>query len=438
MAPSKAAAPSPLRPMSPSMQNTTSARSPLGKALPLRKPSIKEAKPSPKRPAQREPEQSETNSHKAKRQKVEPDYDMAEQMNRDVQNKYVKGKELGQGTYAVVYKGHLKSDPNHIVAIKRFKIIPDMKRDFGIGPDTIREIKYLQELVHNNIVRMYDVYATKDETINMVIEYFACGNLEEMIHSKMSYGLADIKAWMGMLWRAIYFCHSNFVLHRDLKPGNLLIAEDGELKIADFGLARSFAGPDLNMTATTITLWYRPPELMFGAKHYSGQVDVWSCGMILAELLIRRAFIGFADEDMAAETRQTVLGQLDLLNQSLGTPREDNWPGVSKLPDYVEMEPYKAPAGKGEFRRWFSNIDDTGLELLMWTLTFDPRRRPSAKQCLEHEWWQLEPRPTDKEHLPRKKNVDEKHVAKEIGLKPGVVDEKFTGVARKLDFGGMK
>lgn len=428
---------SPLMPRSPSNINaqTTSARSPFGKSLPLRKNSNLVNAKSSDDPFATSNDHPLEPAHK-KRRTVEPDYDMAERLNRNIEAKYIKGKKLGEGTFAVVFKGHLKSDPSRIVAIKKFKIAKERKEE-GINVDTIREIKYLQELSHNNIVGLYDVFSSKDQNINMVIEFFACGNLEELIKdNNISYGTADIKAWMGMLLRAIYFCHRNFVLHRDIKPGNLLIGDDGELKLADFGLARSFGSPDAIMTHVVITLWYRPPELLFGSRHYSGAVDMWSIGMILAELLVRRPWCAYAPENQdQMERGGGEIGQLDVMNRALGTPCEDIWPGVSKLPLFVEQTPKLPPRDKRFFQQQFPTLDETGRELLMGMLTLDPRKRLTAKQSLEHEWWSLDPRPTDKQDLPRKKNINEEEVAAEVAKVPGVIDEKFKGIARKLDFG---
>ena len=172
-----------------------------------------------------------------------PDYDMAEMINERTRNKYVKGERLGAGTYADVFKGALRTDSSQVFAIKKFKIDPNLLKD-GISVDTIREIKYLQELSHPTIVTLYDIFSSKDEQINMVIEFCPNGTLEDLLQDKMvQYGASEIKAWMAMLCRAVYYCHSQFVLHRDIKPGNLLIASNGEIKLADFGLARYMAEP---------------------------------------------------------------------------------------------------------------------------------------------------------------------------------------------------
>src|SRR6266516_3302864 len=168
---------------------------------------------------------------------------------------------------------------------------------------------------------------------------------------------------MGMLGRAVWFCHENFVLHRDIKPNNLLIAADGEVKLADFGLARSFSDPYKPMTTQVITRWYRPPELLFGAKHYSGAVDVWSMGLVFAELIIRAPYI----------PGNTDVHQLELICQAAGTPTEANWPGVSKLPHYVVASPATPIPSVDEYLRRFGAVGQDGVSLLMSMMTLDPR-----------------------------------------------------------------
>jgi cyclin-dependent kinase 7 len=367
-------------------------------------------------------------------------HDLAEQMNEEEKNKYIKGppptsslqtpsnicagKKLGEGTYANVYLGHIRSDPSRLVAIKKIKIQKEYTE--GMAPDAIRELKHLQELSHPNIISLLSVFSSKDQNLNLVLEFLPLGDLEMLIKDVegVRYGAADIKAWMGMLSRAIWFCHENFVLHRDIKPNNLLIAADGEVKLADFGLARSFADPYRLMTSNVITRWYRPPELLFGAKHYSGAVDIWSVGLVFAELVIRTPYIA----------GDTEVHQVSLICQAVGTPTEDVWPGVSALPEYTVPEPANPVRGRDHYLATFGTAGQEGVDLLMGMLVLDPGKRITAREVLLHPWWASDPKPTKNEDLPKKRGGEEK-LGEDLKRRPGILDdERGAKVARKLDF----
>ena len=327
-----------------------------------------------------------------------------------------------------MYLGHVRTDPKTLVAIKKIKVITDY-RD-GLPVDAIREVKFLQELSHPNIIALHSVFSSKHKNLNLVLEYLPLGDLEQLIKDidGVRYGTADIKAWMGMLGRAIWFCHQNFVLHRDIKPNNLLIAADGEIKLADFGLARSFSDPYRAMSHNVITRWYRPPELLYGARFYSGAVDIWAVGLVFAELIIRTPFIA-GDTDMR---------QLELICQAIGTPTEDNWPGVMKLPDYVASDSCQPVRGRDFYMRTFGTIGPIGVELLISTLMLDPRKRATAKQFLEHKWWTSDPQPTKKNDLPRKGGGAEK-MGEDLQRRNGEVETgRADNVARRLDFGAAR
>ncbi|KAI0012856.1 Pkinase-domain-containing protein [Xylariaceae sp. FL0662B] len=348
--------------------------------------------------------------------------DLAEQLNEEEKRKYVKGKKLGEGTYANVYLGSLRSDPSQLVAIKKIKVQKEY-RD-GMPPDAVREIRHLQELSHPNIICLHSVFSSKNQNLNLVLEYLPLGDLEMLIRDtdRVRYGPADIKAWMGMLTRAVWFCHENFVLHRDIKPNNLLIAADGEVKLADFGLARSFGDPYKAMTATVITRWYRPPELLFGARHYSGAVDIWSVGLVFAELVIRAPYIA----------GDTELRQIHLICQAVGTPTEENWPGVTTLPDYTVEKEIVPVRGRDHYMQMFGTVGNEGVDLLMRTLILDPKKRITAREMLNHEWWHKEPKPTPKRALPKKSGGQEK-IGVDLKRRPGVLDdERGNKVSRKL------
>ncbi|KAH6840890.1 kinase-like domain-containing protein [Chaetomium sp. MPI-CAGE-AT-0009] len=358
--------------------------------------------------------------------------DPIEQLNEDEKRKYIKGKKLGEGTYANVYLGHSRRDPSLLVAIKKIKV--QQQYQDGMAPDAVRELKYLRELHHPNIISLLSVFSSKDQNLNLVLEYLPLGDLEMLIRDvdRVRYGAGDIKAWMGMLTRAVWFCHDNFVLHRDIKPNNLLIAADGEVKLADFGLARAFADPGRRMTANVITRWYRPPELLFGARHYGGAVDVWSVGMVFAELIIRAPFLA----------GNTEVEQIALICKQIGTPTEENWPGVTQLREYTVPSEVVAVWGKEAYMGRFGAVGADGVDLLVRTVALDPKKRITAREMLEHRWWRTDPKPTKKEDLPRKSGGEEKMGA-DLKRRNGIIEEdanapRGSKVARKLDFGQAK
>lgn len=355
--------------------------------------------------------------------------DLSEQLNAQIRQKYVQGGRLGEGTYAVVYSGHLVSDPSSLVAIKKIKVNAEYKD--GLAMDAVREVKHLQELSHPNIIKLHAVFSTRDQNLNLVLEHLPLGDLETLWKNKdVSYGPADVKAWAGMLARAVWFCHENYVLHRDIKGNNLLIAADGEVKLADFGLARSFADPYRNMTCNVITRFYRPPELLYGAKHYGGAVDVWSMGIVIAELAIREFFL----------PSETDLEQLDRIAEVFGSPTEEVWPGVSKLEYYVapSKEHIKRPLPLAWWKQKFGMLGDDGIDMLRTMCMLDPRKRATARQALEHPYWQAAPKPTLKQNLPRNAGGPKK-VAEDSKRRGGEIEEgRADKVARKLDFSAMK
>ncbi|KAL2177922.1 kinase-like domain-containing protein [Thermothelomyces heterothallicus CBS 202.75] len=357
--------------------------------------------------------------------------DPIEQLNEEEKRKYIKGKKLGEGTYANVYLGHSRQDPSLQVAIKKIKV--QQQYQDGMAPDAVRELKYLRELRHPNIISLLSVFSSKDQNLNLVLEYLPLGDLEMLIRDvdHVRYGAGDIKAWMGMLTRAVWFCHDNYVLHRDIKPNNLLIAADGEVKLADFGLARSFADPGRRMTANVITRWYRPPELLFGARHYGGAVDIWSVGMVFAELIIRAPFLA----------GNTEVEQIALICKHVGTPTEENWPGVTRLREYTVPSEVVPVWGKDAYMGRFGAVGAEGVDLLVRTLALDPKKRITAREMLEHKWWRTDPKPTRKEDLPRKSGGEEKMGA-DLKRRNGILDDETNSrgakVARRLDFGQGK
>ncbi|KAK4688291.1 cyclin-dependent kinase 7, partial [Tremellales sp. Uapishka_1] len=293
-----------------------------------------------------------------------------------------KGIKVGEGTFANVYKG-LEKATGRKIAIKKIKA-GEMKD--GLDMTALREVKFLQELRHPNIIALLDVFSVK-QNINLVLEFLDT-DLEAVIRDKaLIFQTADIKSWMAMSLRGLEFCHRNGVLHRDLKPNNLLIAVDGELKIADFGLAREFAEPASKMTCQVITRWYRPPELLFGSRFYSSAVDIWSIGTIFVELVLRVPFLA-GDTD---------IDQLKKTFHAMGTPTEQDWPGHTSLPDYHVVAQYP----KNPWWNLVASLGKEGMDLAKDLLKYDPSTRLSAKEALQHRFFSSYPRPTAPISLPK-------------------------------------
>ncbi|CAA2982596.1 cyclin-dependent kinase C-2-like [Olea europaea subsp. europaea] len=195
---------------------------------------------------------------------------------------------------------------------------------------------------------------------------------------------------MRQLLTGLHYCHVNQVLHRDIKGSNLLIDNEGNLKLADFGLARSFSSDhNANLTNRVITLWYRPPELLLGATKYGPAVDMWSVGCIFAELLHGKPIFPGKDEPE----------QLNKIFELCGAPNEDIWPGVSKIPWYNNLKPSRPM--KRRIREYFRHFDRHALDLLDKMLTLDPSQRISAKDALDAEYFWTDPLPCDPKSLPK-------------------------------------
>nr|DAD41133.1 TPA_asm: hypothetical protein HUJ06_015456 [Nelumbo nucifera] len=308
---------------------------------------------------------------------------------------FEKLEQIGEGTYGQVYMAR-EIKTGEIVALKKIRM--DNERE-GFPITAIREIKILKKLHHENIIKLKEIVTSQgpemDEqgkpdgnkykgSIYMVFEYMDHDLTGLSDRPGMRFSVPQIKCYMRQLLTGLHYCHVNQVLHRDIKGSNLLIDNQGNLKLADFGLARSFSN-DHNATLTNrvITLWYRPPELLFGTTKYGPAVDMWSVGCIFAELLHGKPILPGKNEPE----------QLNKIFELCGAPDEINWPGVSKIPWYNTFKPTRPM--KRRVREVFKHFDHHALELLERMLTLDPSQRISAKDALDAEYFWNDPLPCD-------------------------------------------
>lgn len=279
-------------------------------------------------------------------------------------------EKIGEGTYGVVYKAR-DQITGRLVALKKIRLDTESE---GVPSTALREISLLKELNHPNVVRLLDV-VHGEQKLYLVFEYLN-QDLKKFMDASTSSELttALVKSYMWQLLQGVAYCHSNRVLHRDLKPQNLLIDIYGNIKLADFGLARALGVPLRTYTHEVVTLWYRAPEILLGSRFYSAPVDVWSIGCIFAEMVTLRAlFPGDSEID-----------QLFRIFRTLGTPDDKVWPGVGLLPEFRSSFPKWAPQSSAKL---VPSLDQPGNDLLMKLLTYSPDRRVTAKIAMTHEYF---------------------------------------------------
>lgn len=283
----------------------------------------------------------------------------------------------------------------------------------------IREIKLLKTLHHENIVNLKEIVTGRGETsddpnkpkgsIYMVFEYMDHDLTGLMDTPTVRFTEPHIKCYMQQLLAGLGYCHEHEVLHRDIKGSNLLIDNNGNLKIADFGLARSYGELGRKYTNRVITLWYRPPELLLGANEYGPSVDMWSVGCLLAELLTRKPL--FPGKDEAEQT--------ELIFQMLGSPTDKLWPEWHRLPQahiVPDLSKY-SPQLEEHFanlsaRKGGHGVSRAAVNLIKQLLRLDPSARLAAREALAHPWFEEEPRACKKEELPKHKESTHEFQAK--------------------------
>uniref|UniRef100_A0A8C6UWT9 Cyclin-dependent kinase 21 n=1 Tax=Neogobius melanostomus TaxID=47308 RepID=A0A8C6UWT9_9GOBI len=283
--------------------------------------------------------------------------------------------EIGEGSYGKVYKAREVGGKQRLLAVKKINIRPDSP-DAGIPAFMIREVALLLKMKffnHPNVIKLLDACAVPEGRrmdLTLVLEYID-QDLSTFLSKAPPTGLSldCIKSVMQQLLQGLDFLHTNMVLHRDLKPENILISSRGEVKLADFGLARIYTF-NIALTPGVVTLWYRAPEVLLNCV-YMSSVDVWSAGCIFAELfLLRPLFRGY-----------TEIQQLQKIFEVIGFPCEEDWPKESPIPYQTHWGPATSCTNL------LANLGPEENDLLAKCLAFRPSSRLSAAKALAHPFF---------------------------------------------------
>jgi len=290
-------------------------------------------------------------------------------------SRYSPLKPIGKGAYGVVCSAR-DSETNQKVAIKKisnaFENLVDAKR-------TLREIKLVRHLNHENVVQIMDLIPpmvhSNFKDLYVVYELMDT-DLHQIIRSPQPLSDDHCQYFLYQVLRGLKYIHSAAILHRDLKPSNLLVNANCDLKICDFGLARSTSSSRVEfMTEYVVTRWYRAPELLLSCSEYGTAIDVWSVGCIFAELLGRKPL--FPGKDY--------VHQLNLITRVIGSPAESELGFISsdKARRYIRSLPRAEPA---DFMRMWPNANPKAVDLVKKMLMFDPNKRITVEEALAHEY----------------------------------------------------
>nr|CAD2169810.1 unnamed protein product [Meloidogyne enterolobii] len=301
--------------------------------------------------------------------------------NRNSLDVFRRLEMLGEGSYATVWKSENRIDGS-IVALKEIRL----QEQEGLPFTAIREISLLRALRHANIVRLHQIIIQQPKALVLVFEYMKT-DLAKYLENYSPNGLDPLqtKVLLFQLLRGLAFCHERKILHRDLKPQNLLLSIEGELKLADFGLARAKSVPSRTYSHDVVTLWYRPPDVLLGSTIYSTSLDIWGVGCIFAEMCSGSALFPGANE---------VSDQLHKIFSVRGLPNLEFWPEVVNLPKwslftfpntYIELDLLT-------YQPAFYKLGDEGLKLITQLLQLKPTDRISAEGAMLHKYFEELPK----------------------------------------------
>ncbi|KAJ5281671.1 hypothetical protein N7478_007043 [Penicillium angulare] len=299
---------------------------------------------------------------------------------------------IEEGSYGWVSRAR-DITTGEVVALKKLKIenSPD-----GFPVTGLREIQTLLEARHQNVVYLREVVmGNKMDDVFLVMDFLEHDLKALLDEMREPFLPSEIKTLLLQVVGGLDFLHAQWIMHRDLKTSNLLMNNRGEVKIADFGMARYYGDPPPKMTQLVVTLWYRAPELLLGADNYGTEIDMWSIGCIFGELLTKEPLLQGKNE----------VDQVSKIFDLTGPPNSQIWPGFRSLPNAKSLKiPSNSSSSSGNLpllpRSRFPYLTNAGLNLISELLALNPASRPTTKQCLAHPYFREDPRPKPKEMFP--------------------------------------
>lgn len=306
---------------------------------------------------------------------------------RHVDN-FEKLNHIEEGSYGWVSRAK-EIATGEVVALKKLKM--DNAND-GFPVTGLREIQTLMASRHTNIVGLREVVMGDGlDDVFLVMDFIEhdLKTLQEDMAEPFS--PSETKTLLLQLTSAVEYLHANWIMHRDLKTSNLLMNNRGQIKVADFGMARYFGDPPPKLTQLVVTLWYRAPELLLGAEKYGPEVDLWSIGCIFGELVKKEPLFQGKNE----------VDQLSKIFELCGIPTEETWPNFKRLPNAKSLRLPRTSASTGAvIRANFPFQTTAGAQLLTSLLSLDPAQRPNASEVLSHAYFREDPKPKSAAMFP--------------------------------------
>ncbi|XP_029176274.1 cyclin-dependent kinase-like 1 [Nylanderia fulva] len=293
--------------------------------------------------------------------------------------KYENIEIVGEGSYGLVMKCKHR-ETGQIVAIKKFLATEE---DVQVRKMAFREIRMLKKLRHENLVSMIEVFRRK-KRLYLVFEYLDHTVLDELEKAGDGLDWERARRHIFQILRGLDFCHNHKIMHRDVKPENVLVSPNGVIKLCDFGFARYITGPNESCTDYVATRWYRAPELLVGDSRYGREIDVWAAGCIYAEMITGQPlFPGDSDVDQLYRITK-VFGPLYGKQPTSGGGRHVTFLVRRAKAEQVSGKPRSAAMA---LRNLFPAWSPVTIDFLAQCLRTDPDARPKCFALLQHSFF---------------------------------------------------